>query len=62
MQTRKFIYTCDNCGAREETSRSLDWPQLVLIDGNDKRVGTWDFCSPVCKAEWLKEHGFEVKE
>jgi len=63
MQKRKYEYTCDHCGAREETTRTLDWPALTLYDGGgDKRIGTWDFCTVECKTEWLKGHGFEVKE
>ena len=62
MQTRRYIYTCDNCGEQKEVSRSLDWPALTLYNGGEKRIGTWDFCSEDCKNEWLKGHGFEVKE
>jgi hypothetical protein len=62
MQRVRYEYTCDNCGEQKESSSEPKWLKLTMFAENEKRVGTWDFCTPECKAEWLKGHGFEVKE
>ena len=61
MYRRKHIYTCDQCGEVKESPAELGWPHITL-QLDDKRIGNFDFCTVGCQDEWLKAHGFEVKE
>ena len=53
-------WKCDKCEAEKSLSgmsRPANWQALFLVDDDGNRKRHWDFCSPVCRDEWVTEKG-----